>query len=595
MDSTTILVVEDNELNMKLIRGLLRLGKYKVVEAMDAETGIKMAREVKPDLILMDIQLPGMDGLSATQIIKKDTALKAIPIVAVTSHAMHGDDRKALEAGCDGYITKPIDTRCFLASIDQYVKRDHDEMKSSEEKGLSNGHRILIVDDEPMNTKLLDSVLSLEKYETRVAHTGMEALQKVSDESPDLILLDVMMPGMDGHEVTRILKGDPKTRDIPIILVTSLHGKDDKTKGLEAGADEFLNKPVNATELLARISSLIQLKQYKEQLKVRLQSQKAFTLQSNDQESIDSRRDLPVVLLVDDNEKDSRLIETYLSGEPYQVRCVKDGVEALHAVQKTMPDLIILDILLPRMDGFEVCRCLKEMEKTSNLQIVLITCLSDLETKIRGIDLGADDYLVKPINRHELKARINALLKKKAYLDRLNESYETALNSAIIDKLTGVYNHSYFKQFLDLEIKRSRRGRHPLALLMIDIDDFKGFNDTMGHLIGDKVLREFGSLLANTVREVDLAARYGGEEFAIVLPYTDEEKARDVAERIRQAIHTHTFGHETPIVDRRLTASLGIALCPKDSGGIDGLIEKADSALYQAKRQGKDRVCVYGG
>jgi two-component system cell cycle response regulator len=458
---------------------------------------------------------------------------------------------------------------------------------------MSAKHRILIVDDEPLNVKLLAALLSAEKYETIQAYSGEEALGKIAAESPDLVLLDIMMPNMDGYEVTRRLKNNPKSRDIPVILVTALDGTDNKIKGLEAGADEFLNKPVSTPELLARVKSLLRLKKYQDQLKMRSQSTNFFTPPMDEKKTIQNTIDLPTILLVEDDKKDAKLIQSYLHGEPYQIKLVKDGEETMACVQQEKIDLIVLDILLPGIDGFEVCRRLKNKEQTRNIQIVAITSLRDLESKIRGIELGADDYLVKPINRHELGVRVKALIKKKAYLDSLHEGYESAVHSAITDKLTGLYNQAYFKHVLDFEIKRSLRQKSPVSLFMLDVDDFKQYNDNLGHLAGDEILMELGGLIRASVRDIDLAARYGGEEFAVVFSNTDIDEAVMCAERIRQIIHSHTFSYTKSLPSKNLSVSVGVAIYPSDAGSVEELIEKADSALYKAKREGKNRVCLY--
>jgi two-component system cell cycle response regulator len=247
-----------------------------------------------------------------------------------------------------------------------------------------------------------------------------------------------------------------------------------------------------------------------------------------------------------------------------------------------------LDILLPRKNGYEVCKILKGKERTKNIQIIAITSMNDLDSKVKGIESGADDYLGKPVNKHELKSRVKSLLKKKAYLDKLCAKYEMAVQSAITDKLTGLYSRGYFDHFLDLEIKRSYRQKTPVALLMIDIDNFKQINDNFGHLAGDKILKQLGDLIKFNIREIDLAARYGGEEFAVVMSNTDTHRAEKAAERIRQSIQEHGFVDS----DFTVTVSIGIALFPLDAKSMDELIEKADTSLYKAKRDGKNRVCA---
>ena len=247
---------------------------------------------------------------------------------------------------------------------------------------------------------------------------------------------------------------------------------------------------------------------------------------------------------------------------------------------------------MPGMDGFETCRRLKAMDQTKDIQIVALTSLNDMESKVKGIELGADDYLVKPINMHELRVRIKALVKKKAYLDRLHANYEMAVHSAFTDKLTGLYNHAYFEHFLGLEVKRSLRQNMPVSLMMIDIDDFKQYNDTLGHLAGDQILSELGLLIKTNIREIDLAARYGGEEFSVVLPGVDLKGAVTTAERIRHVIHENSFSPELSSDSKNLSVSICIAACPSDAEAVKELINKADMALYKAKREGKNRVCL---
>jgi len=212
-----VLVIEDNELNLKLVRALLQRESFPILEAGDAETGLDLARSGRPDLILMDIQLPGMDGLTATRLIKRDPELGEIPVVALTSYAMQEDMEKAKEAGCNGYISKPIDVRNFLDTIRKFMQ-DSAPLSSGNSGEPFYNQKILIADDEPLNVKLLRALLLPNKYEVLHAYSGPEALEKATQVAPDLILLDVMMPGMDGYEVTRRLKKDPQTQEIPAFL-----------------------------------------------------------------------------------------------------------------------------------------------------------------------------------------------------------------------------------------------------------------------------------------------------------------------------------------------------------------------------------------
>ncbi|MBW2154946.1 MAG: diguanylate cyclase [Deltaproteobacteria bacterium] len=456
---------------------------------------------------------------------------------------------------------------------------------------MKQKNTLLIVDDDPLNVKLMAKKLSQHQYNILMAYDGETAIAKARAESPDLVLLDIMMPGLSGYEVTEILKKDPNTKDIPIILVTALDGTDDKIKGLEAGADEFLNKPVNTAELLARVKSLLRLKLYQDQLKARVHFQALVASPDEMKKTQADRVNLPTILLVDDCEKEIRLIKGYLQAEAYQIKQASTGEETLSRLLRENIDLVLLDILLPGMDGFEVVRRIREMEDARNVQILAITCLQDMESKVKGISLGADDYLIKPINKHELKVRVKALIRKKAYLDTLRDDYETAVYSAITDKLTGLYNRAYFEHFLKLEIKRADRQKGQVALIMLDIDNFKQCNDTFGHLAGDEILKTLGRLIRENIREIDMAARYGGEEFSIVLPNTDKQGAITVASRICTLVYDHPLMPDCVEKNIRLSVSIGLSVYPSEADTVQRLIQNADRQLYRAKREGKNRVC----
>jgi two-component system cell cycle response regulator len=608
MNNKRILVVEDNALNMKLVRSLLNFGKYEVLEAEDGEKGLLMMREHKPAMVLMDIQLPGMSGLEVTHLMQNDPILRTIPVVALTSHAMEGDEERALKAGCIGYVTKPIDTRSFLKNIQQYLPADN-PVPIQRQQPLQNDTpistvaaridanylpKVLVVDDEPLNTKLLAAQIPSDQYSVLCAYNGHEALEIAEKFRPELILLDVMMPNMDGYEVTMKLKAMPTTSHIPIIMITALQDSEDKAKALEAGAEEFLSKPINKVELLARINSMILLKRYREQLALRMKSEEQVIGCDAQKVPIKNKEICPAtILLVEDNDKDITLIKAQLNDLPFEILISRNGEDAIAMVKEKKIDLVLLDILLPGINGFEVCSTIKGLDQVSPPQVVIITSLNDLSSQIKGAELGADDYLVKPINGRVFRARINSLVRKKKYLDKLLSHYEIAVNSAILDGLTGLYNHIFFKQSLEMEVKRSVRQQHPSTLIMLDLDNFKSYNDTYGHPAGDVVLAEFAKLLKTCVRETDLVSRYGGEEFSIVLPYTDKQDSQLVAEKILELVRKHRFAEKIIPITESITVSAGIASCPSDSSTATELINIADAMLYEAKKAGKNRVKVY--
>ena len=296
------------------------------------------------------------------------------------------------------------------------------------------------------------------------------------------------------------------------------------------------------------------------------------------------------VLLVEDSRNDLRLMMGYLADQPYEILVANTGEKALSIALKEKIDIMILDVVLPGMDGYEVCRRIKNYESTRDIQVVMVTGLADLESKIMGVEQGADEFLIKPINGKEIRSRVKSLLRKKAYLDQIRCHYELAVNSAITDGLTGLYNQAYFAKFLDLEIKRADRQRYHTSLIMLDLDDFKNYNDRLGHLTGDMLIREVAQVIQSNAREIDLVARYGGEEFSIVLPYTNKEEAIKTAQRILNVIHSHHFTSPEVHAVKPVSASAGIAVFPVEADSPQALIKKADEMLYQAKKDGKNCV-----
>jgi two-component system cell cycle response regulator len=591
MENKTALLIEDDIAVAKLLRTLLGVGGYRMLEARDAETGINIARASKPDCIIMDIKLPGMDGITATRLLKSDRELKSVPIVALTGYVWEIDEQQAMEAGCDGYLTKPIDPRGLLDYMDRFlqkVKRTGRE----EAAGLFPGRQphILVVDDDPAMTRMLDALLQQEGYERFTACSAEEAIEKAVNESPDLILLDVLMPGMDGFEITRRLKNNLRTMHTPIILLTALGALEDKIRGLQAGADEFLTKPFNTAELLVRIKSMLRLADLQEQLALRAKTEEqvsGFSLQPP-REAEAPRT--PRALVVEGAAGRTGQMMGLLPELQLEVIHARSEQEVLDQIRTGRIDLVLMDDTAP--DWVELCRRVKIGEEGRFVQI-LIAASGDLPAvRITALEAGSDDVLAWPVDPRELAARMQHLLRRREHLVALAAQYRVLLSAATHDGLTHLHNHSYFKRFLELEVKRSRRQGHPTALLLLDIDDFKIKNDALGHLAGDLILSELGLLIKGSIREIDVAARYGGEEFALVLPYTDRHGAGVVGHRLRQAIEACSFLQGTDSPATRVTVSVGIAVCPLHANSADELIRQADAMLYRAKREGKNRVMV---
>jgi len=310
----------------------------------------------------------------------------------------------------------------------------------------------------------------------------------------------------------------------------------------------------------------------------------------------------PKILVVDDIPVNIQLLQAFLAAQNYKTYIARNGEEALKQVENIEPDLILLDVMMPKMNGFETCRRLKLSDKAKYTPVIMVTALNEIESKIKGIEAGADDFISKPFNKLELLARVKSLLRVKTLHDQLQEKIlqlerakEKLRELAVTDGLTGLANYRHFKDVLQLEIKRAERHKSPVSLIMFDIDFFKNYNDTHGHLAGDKVLQGIGNLVLNNIRKIDLAARYGGEEFAVILPNTSDTNARIVAEKLRLLIEKHQFIHQETQPNGNLTISIGVAAYPSSGKTFEQLIDCADKRLYLAKAQGKNTVVYKGG
>jgi CheY-like chemotaxis protein len=254
MAGERILVVEDNETNMKLFRDVLQAKGYSTLEATTGEDAVELARTLDPALVLMDVQLPGIDGIEALGQLRGDERTSAIPVVALTAQAMRGDSERFLDVGFDGYLSKPVDVVELIRVVESTAIVSDRSAK------------ILVVDDVPENVRLLEAVLVPRGYEVVTATDGRAALDLVEAEEPDLVLLDVMMPGLDGYAVCSHMRANDATSMLPVIMVTSSFGQE-KKKAIEAGADDFITKPFNHDELLTRVRSLLRIKRYHDTIK----------------------------------------------------------------------------------------------------------------------------------------------------------------------------------------------------------------------------------------------------------------------------------------------------------------------------------------
>jgi diguanylate cyclase (GGDEF)-like protein len=307
------------------------------------------------------------------------------------------------------------------------------------------------------------------------------------------------------------------------------------------------------------------------------------------------------ILVVDDSKTQLDWVHQVLLREGFDVRTAADGKEAIRKVRSEPPDLVLLDMVLPDMDGLEVLRIVKARADEHFIPVIILSVRADLDSKVAGLRIGADDFLAKPFAEAELLARCAAMLRIKKLQDELHAVQRKLEEQSITDGLTGLKNRRFFDERLLEEFGRAQRYSDPVSLIMLDLDHFKRVNDRYGHQAGDLVLRESADLLRGSLRDPDIPARYGGEEFAVILPKTHVQGALAVAERIWRAIGEKTFRHAlgegpgaSPPVDLRVTVSIGVAFFPsKDITSAELLVKFADEALYQAKRTGRNSICLY--
>jgi two-component system cell cycle response regulator len=449
--------------------------------------------------------------------------------------------------------------------------------------------RVLVVDDVPANVKLLEARLSAEYIDVTTAYSGAEALAICERAECDVVLLDVMMPDMDGFEVCRRLKSNPATHHIPVVMVTALDQPSDRVRGLEAGADDFLTKPVGDVALIARVRSLARLKLVTDELRMRAVTSKEIGILGAEADSVADTGRGGRVLVVDDRASSYDRIVSTLATE-HTVDVETSPADALFRAAEGNYDLVIASLGLKDFDGLRLCSQIRSLDRTRGVPILAVAEADNHARLVRGLEIGINDYLVRPIDKNEMLARARTQIKKKRYTERLRDNVQMSIEMAITDGLTGLYNRRYMENHLSTLVDQSASRGKPIAVLVLDIDYFKSVNDTHGHDAGDDVLREFALRVRKCIRNIDLACRYGGEEFVLVMPETDKAVATMVAERLRRRIASEPFAIQQGAKSLEITISIGIAASTGAADTAAAILKRADQALYQAKRAGRNRV-----
>ena len=449
--------------------------------------------------------------------------------------------------------------------------------------------RVLVVDDIAANVRLLEAELLEEYYGVLTANDGATALEIVAASMPDIVLLDVMMPGMDGFEVCRHIKENPATAHIPVVMVTALSEVSDRIRGLEAGADDFLTKPVNDLALFARIRSLVRLKRALDEWRARESTFTQFGLAAAAALETAGQADRQVLLLAGDYGPSHRIIDT-LSGEGYSVTHSTSTDDALARAMDGDFHLILADDRVAGDDVLRFCSQLRSNEVTRHSPVLIMLDDGDTERLAKALDLGVNDYLVRPVNKDELTARAKTQIRRKQVEDNLRHQYEKSLTAAVTDSLTGLYNRRYLETHFE-EVSRDLGGsRKPISVIVIDVDHFKAVNDEYGHAAGDQVLRDLARRVLGGIRGFDTAIRFGGEEFVVLLPNVDARAAYPAANRIRAMVEEEAFAISEEGELLPVTISIGVATGIAGEVGLQALLERADQALYAAKNGGRNMV-----
>ncbi len=441
------------------------------------------------------------------------------------------------------------------------------------------GCRILLVEDNPINQVVAKALLSRMELSVTVVSDGEQAVEMMKSSDFDLILMDIQMPILDGYQATQQIR--QFNTDIPIIALTAAAMVEDKQKAIASGMNDHLSKPINIVKLQSILAHyLIDGREVNS-------SSSSPKLISTEPNRLQETNKMATVLIVDDMPTNVKVLANGLKNE-YHIQVASNGAKAIEiARSSTPPDLILLDIIMPDMDGYEVCRRLKNDAHTSSIPIIFVSALGEALDEEKGLNLGAVDYISKPFHLPIVRARLRNHMTLKRKTDLLEDMSH-------MDGLTHVANRRQFDETFEKEAKRCQRDGHYLGIIMIDIDYFKLFNDNYGHGKGDECLVKVAGALNNQIRRTnDLFARYGGEEFVVILPNTPPKEVAAIAEKLRSAVDQLMLKHEYSPVTDHVTISLGGAseLIESHQQALD-LLSKADKALYMAKEQGRNRVAM---
>ncbi|MDH5796310.1 MAG: diguanylate cyclase [Anaplasmataceae bacterium] len=458
--------------------------------------------------------------------------------------------------------------------------------------------KILIIDDIKSNIDLIRQILSNSYYELIEACNGLDGLKAAKELCPDLILLDIMMPDIDGFEVCKRIKQDESIVHIPIIMITALNDIASKTKGLEVGADDFLSKPFNHDLFHYRVKFLLRLKEMSDivRLKLNVDTQMLHTLEQDTFEIIKSDTRNSKILIIDDDLYNASSIKNDLVSYFVNIEIlykIDDENNIINKIILNDYDSIILNVHMIAIDPMILASRLKGVKQDKYLSIIAsVDELSDLKYVISDLNnIGIDDLVLFPHDSNELIIRCRNNIRRKLYQDFLYYNVKNKVENAVIDGKTGLYNSTYFEIYLKNLLQSSALHSKMHALIMIDNDDFKNINDEYGHACGDQVLIMIANLIHNKIKIGDIGVRFGGDEFVIILINYKLDEALKFAKTLQDSINTSYVeagdAYKTKI---KFSVSMGLTAFPDDENESSAIFKRADDNLYYAKNNGKNNI-----
>ncbi|WP_316014207.1 diguanylate cyclase [Roseobacter sp. HKCCA0434] len=456
--------------------------------------------------------------------------------------------------------------------------------------------RVLLIDDIAANRAMIRAKLASAYYDVLTADTAEEAVDIVRTDHPSVVLIDIMMPTVDAFDLCRRLKSDPQTALTPIIMMTSVEDGPDRIRALEAGADDFLVKPIHELALFARVRNLMRMKFVIDELQLRAETTRELGLEPDETTltNIDLTPAHSVLIVPPDRETGTRWSALIRDNLSVQTLIAIDEQEVARRVADDIPDAFLIHETPQhggglRSDGLRIISTIARRQPTRHSAILMAMADVNMRQAAKGLDLGAWDYLVAPHDPTEMTVRLRTQLRRKLYSDRLRSNLRDGLRMAAIDPLTGLYNRRYADHHLKNMLAQAEAEGTDLAVLILDLDRFKTLNDRYGHEAGDRVLHQVARRLQENVRGVDVVVRLGGEEFCVALPGADRAGAMEVAERIRVAVSgtAYDIGQGRTV---RCSMSIGVAVAQRGEDTVESLMRQADLALYRAKDAGRDCI-----